>query len=668
MSFSQSIIPETVIPDGVNWFQPELANMFARPGPEIAEVNELDAIRDGAVAFLESCDITVASLPQEEPATMERETGDDKFEASVCAILLGLTKSSTERILKMKISEPDTFISHQYWDFCSSIGVIPSAIEQSFNYCRKTSSMATLGYYDVFPLKMGVDTSPSVKTFSHTAVGKATWFSYRKETCRPELVGINNVLSFYQDGILNTDKMEDPKYIIPRCAGGLAVTNLFNREANGLAYVRAYKSGTYSRVYGTATAELIDYLNLLNSDVSQIEVPLVCQHLRDKQEYLHGTYENKVFVNERKTALPDPLYKGQRNLAFIHSVEQRLVNARILIGRRAASVQFKRSERLRRILFSENTLEEMRFLRKRDRFLREEYEGALHANAAFQRLLRRSGNHLDAAKLLQDGFKMSPNGARNFEREHAQFLSRKDIRVFTLRDVYFPEDMFFRDNVSADAILKVGGIPLRPIGPRGVQFTPTTSRVGLWQIGEGMLQWCNGKAAQLREAAELAMPIPYARLLPIFTENMEWVNDDGGLIASAIVAIKDLPARSSFLWLVSKDGNLAHKIYRTTGVSVAKVNPEDVLSHIREVEELDDISSNWLQERFTVNTHKFNRSHLLNFDLGSMAAELATRDEDQLSCQLRFLDSKNEGGSRSVQHHYKMELRTASRARWYTVN
>jgi len=183
-----------------------------------------------------------------------------------------------------------------------------------------------------------------------------------------------------------------------------------------------------------------------------------------------------------------------------------------------------------------------------------------------------------------------------------------------------------------------------------------------------MLQWCNRKAALLREAAESAMPIPYANLLPIFTKNMEWVNDDGGLIASALVAIKDLPARSSFLWLVSKDGNLAHKIYRTTGVSVARVTPKDVLSHIRGAEELGDISPDWLQERFTVNTHKFNRSHLLNFDSGSMAAELTTRDEDHLSCQLRYLSSINEKGSRSVQHYYKMKLKTASRARWYTVN
>jgi hypothetical protein len=363
------------------------------------------------------------------------------------------------------------------------------------------------------------------------------------------------------------------------------------------------------------------------------------------------------------------VYYGTGDKVLLHSVEQRLIDSRLLLGRRGASVEVQRKRRLHDILFSDDTVKYIKFFREADKDLRKEYEGALNANTSFQRLLSKRATDHDIDKLLRSGFKMSTNGVEDFTREHGKFLTTGDNRFITLRDVYFPEDMFISEEVGIHTILKVGGIPLQATLPRGVELQVTTSEIGLWKISGSMLEWANNKLDQLKILRdENKSPIPYKDLLPIFSEDLEWVNDDLGLIAKALDVVKGLRKAGSFVWLISADEQLAFRMAQTIKIPVARVRPEDVIIQLHgSQKELKDINSEWLMDTFPYNKKRYKHSAMVPVDTGSMAATLINYDEMSVK-RVLVSEGENLNGKRVVKHRLeKVGIHKAAHPMFYTV-
>jgi len=510
------------------------------------------------------------------------EVGDDRGDVSPHPLTLARMLVLQEKVIGMVTSHEDTFISNKYWNFCEVTSYIPTSKAGSYHFTRRGGSFKDLDYVDTPVLRIIIDCSKGDMSHSSTAVGKANLHGKKVSTPRTEFRGALMLASFYQDGCLRTSHSQDPKYL-PSVMGGSSNRPLWDNPMNTYLYVKAYKYGTYDRIYGSASAELMDVLQVLERGGSKQAV--LCSRLRDRQEYLHGTYDHAVFVPTKEmqdfSSLPVPLYLATEGTNRYQSYENRLIRTKLLVTRREAELEFSKTQRVKEILFGSMPPEyimELHLIQKR--VARSKFANALTANAAFANLLQRKASPEDYATLLRSNdFHKISTGKQTFSRESAVWICNGgQYMTVTIDDVTEGQDMFVRSEVSTEESFKVGGITLKPIIGHKEKVQLTTTRVGLYQINSEMLEWSEDLLNRLKDKQR---PLSSDILLREFHKNPEWVNDDTGLIAQCITDAQNRAGHLTSVYLVSADKRLANQMSQQANVTVILVPPHHVVESLR---------------------------------------------------------------------------------------
>jgi hypothetical protein len=544
----------------------------------------------------------------------------------------------------MMTSWEDTSISKDIWNFCEVTNTLPTAKEQLFEYCRKSDGFRNLGFVDTPPLRIILDVSKGDGSHSSTSSGKAAMLATRMRTPRDEFLPSLMLASYMQDGMLRTSMSSDPKYL-PSIMGGSGCRPICDSPVNLHLYVHAYKNGRCSRVYGTATRELHQCLEILETR-NQVTMPVFCHRLRDKQEYLHGTYAEKVFVPSTRyrysmdERLPSPILEASGGANWFSATENRLVRTKALVTRTIAVREWAFTSNIRdRLLRRGNPVTQLdNEERKKRSALRREFGDALNANTAFANLLARKATPKDVRALMGNpDFLPINTGVTGFSMWDAEWLnSGGKSEFFSIEDLTSTEDLFVRTEVSEEETFKVSGLVLRPLVSGKAARQVTTSRVGLYQISETMLEWSNKKLEMLQSARGPDGLVPREEARRIFYEDREWVNDDTHLIGQCLRDTERFSQRTVKVLLVSADKRLANKMANTCNVPVHLFHPIHYIKWcIDGGLDYRDESPN--PEIFDVltksNTSKPDPYRYVYIDTGSVSAFLAQMQEEQTKGQ-----------------------------------
>jgi hypothetical protein len=515
-----------------------------------------------------------------------REVGDDRVDLSKSPPALFIALIAQEAVLRMKTSWEDTFITKEHWNFCEVTNALPCNPNGSFDFARKTGNLDNLEYTDTPPLRIILDSFKGDKSHSSTAVGKAAMLGNRISTPRTEHKLVLQLASFMQDGMLRTAYSPDPKYI-PFVCGGSNCPPLFGDPDNLHLYVKSYRGGGYDRLYGTAVNEIRMSLDALEE---KRHVSLVlCRRLKDKQEYLHGTYAEKVLIPDRSERLvsisetpPMPLFKATGGSNIFSAVENRLLRTRVAITEPDAVREILRSKRIHEGLFNVTSSVNQTALTslKKSREERSKFENALSANSAFQNLLKRQAGPDDVTKLIEEGFLAVGTGLREFSFREALWLSKGGkTKNYSIMDLTSSEAMYARDEVTEDSTLKVGGITLHPYISGKSRDVVTERVIGLYQINETQHEWGKTLISRLKEERDaVGRPLSPLEALPVLLENREWVNDDKLLIAECLQITEGLlPSIRTTVFLISDDKRLGNQMAETCNVLVNRISPRDLL-------------------------------------------------------------------------------------------
>lgn len=545
-----------------------------------SEEQLLHEIRDVAQAICMDNEIPT-NLPFSRVVGME--VGDDRVDKSNSPMTLALAQACQSIIYCMKTSDKDTFISSKRFNLCEVTSFVPRAKEENFNYCRKTGDFANLGFVDCVPERVILDVSKGDGSHSSTVVGKAAMVGSRLFNARGHLMEEMHLASYLQDGYLNTGRSPDPKYL-PLHMGGSNAPGLFEDHANIYLYVHAYKGGGYDRLYGSATEELMSCIRSM--DTGTAKCPVLCTRLREKQEYLYGTYKEHVMVppkelkSELKGDLPEPVYRAHGGINEFAACELRLIRAKVLITRSQADIEVQKTSRLEDILFGIDTVVSYAAAKKRESAeLGKAYGLAIRANTALQNLINREAKGNEVRELRKLGFHDIPEGDRLFRKSHARWIHEggKGV-VYTLRDLSWSEDMYLRDEVSTEECMKVSGIPLDQTLFHKRKIRSTTAKVGLYQINEDQHEWALQLGEQLREMRDVCKgSIPQQTVSAIYNDNREWVNDDSLLIGRVMELTKEKNF-SEVVLLVSEDKRLANQMCQSANVTVVLLHPREIFT------------------------------------------------------------------------------------------
>jgi hypothetical protein len=505
-----------------------------------------------------------------------REVGDDRVDYTNNPIIAAALLVSQE-LIGMITSEQDTMISNESWNFCEVTTFVPTSTEQTFNKCRKRGDFRNLNYVDVPALRTIIETSKVEKVHSTSAMGKCSMLGSRLKSSNLICNSYLQVANILQDGMLRTADMPEPKYL-PTVLGGCNCPDAFCDPYNTFLYMKTFKNGGYDRLYGTATAEMIEAIRL--SESGQPTVPLIAQGLRGDHEIFYATMREKVFVvpdsikyQQENNPLPTPVYEAGGVLNEIASSENRLRSAKQLVNRTSAQVMFNRKIRIEQLILGYSDIDYTLESERIKEFSRRTcFHNALRGNSAFVNLANRKGCDGDVTKLLKQGFKMCVNGQPEFKFEHAVWLSRGGKgETLSIYDLIPSEDMFIRDEISDENSLKVEGIRLNVQGNEKYIPQTTVSKVGLYQINRTMLEWAKETTHKL--ATYPSRPVPRGEVLRIYEEDREWVNDDTLLIQKCLRDTSHC-SRNDYVFLASNDTRLANQMARQCNINVALLDPE----------------------------------------------------------------------------------------------
>jgi len=513
------------------------------------------------------------------------EVGDDREDISDNPYCLALSLAVQEKVFKMKTSWEDTSISREKYNFCEVTSFLPSTKSQSFDFARRTGDFRNLGFIDSLIPRIIEDVSKGDQSHSSTSVGKVAMLASRENTPNAKLRFRWQLSSLFQDSLLSTARSTEPKYL-PRIMGGSGARQLFDDHLNVYLYMKAYRGGGYDRIYGSAVKELMDCLR--SYDRGDPTFPILCQRLRDKQEYLHGTYAEKIFVpDKRKISLesvnmPMPLYEASSCTNDIRGTENRLIRSRLVIGERAAGVQLAVKAKLEHQLTSGKSTSGYRRQERLDSLRRrEKFEFALNANSAFKALLRRKATPGDPYMLALSGeFQVLTCGAREFSKEYAAWLGEGGkSETSCISEISFAEAIYLSAEISSEESLKVPGIVLKPFVGNVKRPTTTKSKLGLYEISGSMYDWAHRKVDQLVEArGRFEKPVPLDTILEIYRLDPEWVNDDT-LIVSVINRISASTSSTDrdAVILISSDRRLASQASKTSNLQIWRIEPADLI-------------------------------------------------------------------------------------------
>jgi len=622
---------------------------FAKSEDEVQteiDIDYIDAIEELIVPTLKRVRCDEITNLRAKHATIGYEVGDDRVDVSNSSVTLGRELVVQEKLFKMKTSWKDTYISKTDWNFCEVTSGIPSSPCESMDYARKTNDLSHLGYSDAPVLRLIGNVQKSDKSHSSSATGKASMLARRLRTPRKCNRPILMIASWIQDGCLNTVKNDEPKYL-EGIVGGAGCPPLWDNPANSYLYVKAYKGGTYSRVYGTAINEARYVLSEMDS--GRPATVVLCARLREKQEYLHATYAQNVLVPPRPDepgelgkALPTPLYKAAGAAAFVQAAERRLLATKRTLTRPQAEVELTRTKRICETIFGLDNVKEKEHL---DRLARREktkqFDHALRANAAVARLLDRCATGDEVGILQREGFLNVGTGVLDINRQDVEWLVRGGRgEIYAIQDILRSEDMFVRTEVSLEESMKVPGLVLvtQMEGEKPL-IRVTKAKVGLWKVDGTQEEWADNLIASLLKYREYGINPGPQELIRALNENREWVSDDAILVESARMITHGKPVGT--IALVSADIRLGRHISKATGFHVVIVLPEIVIRLFKR--EAWSASSIQLTEEEEVSFRK-----ILYLEERIPAVETILYDTGSFSASaMRYGENKNDSGHKT---------------------
>jgi hypothetical protein len=542
---------------------------------------EVESLIDGVVQQYHVAD-TNPSVEE----TYGFEVGDDRVDLSPSVKVLGRELILQEKLFKMKTSWKDTYISDRDWNFCEVTSAIPGGQSSSYDYARKNGSLEQLCFNDVPVLRLIGNVQKGDRSHSSSATGKSSMVARRLMTPRTSNRPVMMLASWIQDGCLNTVKNSDPKYLHGIMGGG-GCPPLWDNPANTFLYVKAYKGGSYSRVYGTAINEVRNAVNDL--ETGRPASVILCKRLREKQEYLHATYASSVLIPKRPEIesfqgppLPPPLYTAAGTSAFVQATERRLIASKRVLTRTQAEIEISRNGRLIQSILGLLEISELERLDRLQRRARaERYDGAFRASAAVKRLLDRNANGTEVDVLIEEGFLHIGTGVLDITYDAVKWhCAGGRGEIYTLDDVTTSEDIYLRLDVIEEETLKIPGITLETrLSETTYRVRETEARVGLWRVDKTLEEWCDFKIAKLLEFRSMGIIPGKRELLSVVIDDAEWVTDDAPLMAVAVEKSEGKPPQTFFL--ISSDIKLGRSIANATGNFVAVASPESIINILR---------------------------------------------------------------------------------------
>jgi len=562
-------------------------NPFLEDPYEAPEIGDLD------LGFVENLGLAsrkvveyygLDDVPYSDSRVEGEEVGDDRVDFSNNPYKLATGLIAQEQVCGMVTSYADTNLSANIWNFCEISSIVPLHPDQSFDKCRKTGEFQDLGYIDVPPLRILLDVMKGDRSHSSTSVGKATMLGSRMRTPRSEFLQDFHLASFLQDGFLATHRSSEPKYL-PQIMGGSGARALFSNPLNLYLYVHAYRGGICQRIYGSATRELRQSLDTLEKG-ERVIMPILNRRLRDRQEYLHGTYAEKIFIPTKEymdtfaSKLPMPLIRPSGGANLFSNFENRLIRTRHVVTRSSAEREWENTIRIRERLLNRNTpTPESESRQKYDRMsARKLFGDALNCNVALANLLNRTGSIQDVIQLTNENFHVVNCGATHFTKWDAEWLFfGGKSENFSIEDLTTSEELFLRSEVSEDETMRVGSIPLRPIIGNS-KMVLTTTTVGLYQIGSGMYEWASNLTDRLvSRRQKVKRPLMPEDALEEYQISPEWVNDDSLIVSRCLRDTGGRAFRSCSVILVSDDRRLGNQLSNTCNVYVERVDAKSYI-------------------------------------------------------------------------------------------
>jgi hypothetical protein len=295
---------------------------------------------------------------------------------------------------------------------------------------------------------------------------------------------------------------------------------------------------------------------------------------------------------------------------------------------------------------------------------------------AFQNLINRKATEKDFKELVGLGFDYSTFGQKGFTPNLAEWVSRDgQVNNFSIKDVRIQEDIFSRDEVSTDALLKVPGIPLDNISFGRMRSTETVAKVGLYKISTTMEDWAKEKLRLIKEARDLkGSPLSPFDAPEIFTEDLEWVNDDDGLVNKVLVAMEKSPgpAHSDHaIYLISADIKLAIRIKKTTLKPVVLIDPGEFIE-MHPDRDIDwasytpDLS--YFQESVFYHTPYWRPPFIILMDRGSILSACTGRVaiDSYIAKRTNYRYGRSVDGTRFESFHMKYSRRTHMKYKFFT--
>jgi len=643
---------DVVIYDHVSLGERRLENTIHLPESATLEEMEFDAL-DLASMFSNIDDI-LEEIPGVKETSkpsiiLGAEVGDDRVDVTNDPLLAALELVFQETVLGMRTSKEDTGITKDLWNFCEVTTGLPCSKGTMYNYARRNSDFTKLAFVDSPPIRVVIDTTKIDRVHSTSYKGKVKVLGAKLRSSNAICTGYLDVANLFQDALLAVWKGSDPKYL-PTTLGGCGCPDMYSDPYNTYLSMKSFRGGGYDRLYGTAVEE--SKVVIAENERGLPSYAIISEILRDNDELAFATFANYVAVPDLEEIAPDPdmptpLYKraGVRN--EVTSVEGRLVNAKRLVTKPQAQVEWARTKRIQDYIFSGKDILLSEDLSKCKRAQRRgKLYGALRGNTAFMNLLERKGSNKDIMDLLSQRWQTVSFGQSEFTVEHANWLSRgakgETLNIYDIPSSY---DMFVRKEVSLEESLKVGGINLRVQGASDWMPQKTVAKVGLYEITKPMEQWCDDKIdALIAIKADKGRPLHRHELMPIFTEDREWVNDDTSLIQMCIDITREMPPHSQ-VCLISNDRRLANQMSHQTNTVVILVDPaclprvfpEKVWNEASKLTALE-VFMKYPKNRFSYGYLKIPVAVLI--DTGSVSSALSRLEVDDSSGVTKFFERR----------------------------
>lgn len=636
----------TFSPDSTEWDTPYQWNPldYEYKLPVYEEDLDLQELEDLSLDALALLPEGMPSDPFISNIVFGEEVGDDRLDFSRAPLRLAAALVVQEKIMGMKTSDPDTYISKWIWNFCEVSNPIPTDVTQSYHHCRKSGTFKNLGFTDVPPLRIILDVMKGDRSHSSTVPGKAAMLGARIRTPNPKHLPTLQLASYMQDGFLRSSMSSEPKYL-PQIMGGSGARALFSSSKNLYLSVHAYRGSTCQRVYGTACRELQSCLSYLERGTATM--PVLCQRLRDKQEYLHATYAEKVLIpptylrDELKETLPPPITLASGGANRFSCFENRLVRTKTLVTRTIAERQHAYYTRVRRQILSGSTITESEGVIGLEKArARHKYGEALTANTAFANLLARNATTKDVRVLLEMNFIPVNTGVTHFTKWDADFLFNGGKgETYSIEDLSFCEDMFVRTEVSDEETYKIGNLVLHPLIGLQAKRVVTKTKVGLYQISQSMEEWASTILSELQSRRQPGGPVRREDALQVYEKYPEWVNDDTLLIERCLRDTASRNYRSVRVLLISSDRRLGNQMAQTCNVTVSRVEPLDYIK-LMESTDLQFLSKQESLQYAAIQLNTRGRSDGITctyVDTGSVMAAASKLDVQPLDDRTQFV-------------------------------